>query len=112
MILSDRLYWRKAASRAAARKRVRQLKAGGATEFTSPIPFQVSRLAGRRNLVSLPGPAHHVGRLGHLLFELAVGRAASGAGGCLCGVRDLGSLAITPAAYVSRRGRAVSRRRR
>ena len=69
-------------------------------------------LADRGNRFSVPGPAHHVGYPGHLLFESAVGRGASGAGGGLCSVLDLGSLAVTPAAYVRGLHRAVSRRGR
>ena len=80
---------------------VRQLRrAGGAIEFTSQVSVQVSWLADRGILVSMPGPAHRVGHPGDLLFEFALGRGASGLGGGLCGIRDLGVLAVAPAAYV------------
>ena len=40
-----------------------------------------------------------MGHAGDLLFESAVARTAAGAGGRICGVRDLGHLAVAPAAH-------------
>src|SRR6202008_80700 len=57
------------------------------------------RLADHGTLVPASGLAHRVGHLGNLLFKPAVGRTASGTGGSLCGIRDLGSLAFAPAAH-------------
>ena len=92
---------------------VRQLRrAGGNTELTSRLPDQVSRLADRGSWLSVPGPAHRLGHPGHLLFEFAVGRAASGVGGGFCGVRDLGLLAVASTGYVRGRDCVVSRRSR
>src|SRR5262249_57102344 len=48
----------------------------GAAEVRSWLPVQVSWLADRRHLGCLPNRAHHLGHLGHLLFESSVGRAA------------------------------------
>ena len=47
----------------------------------------------------MSGHAHRVGHPGDLLFELALGRVAPDFGWRVCGVRDLGVLAVTPTAY-------------
>ena len=84
-------------------------RAGGATELTARVPVQVFRLADRRTLVSVRGVTHRLGNAGHLLLESALALAALRVGRGLCGVRDLGPLAVAATADVPGRNRAVSR---
>ena len=85
---------------------------GGATEVTSRVPLQASRLAAKGDLAALPIRACDVGHASHLLFKSPMGRLAFGIGGGLCGVRNLGALVVAPAAHVRGFHRVVSWRRR
>src|SRR5687768_9976370 len=85
---------------------------GGAIERASRVLAQTSRMADLGNPGAMSGCAHRVGRLGDLLRELALAGAASGFGGRVRGVCDLGVLAGTPTAHVQGRARGVSWRGR
>src|SRR5215468_8183369 len=49
-------------------------------------------------MVSVPSLAHYMGRLGHLLFEPAIGWVASGVSGVLYRTCDMAALGVTSAA--------------
>src|SRR6516165_2464666 len=88
-------------------------------EFTSttcprlmwPPHVDVSQLADHGNQASGPDDRHHMDHARHLFFESSVARAAVGAGGGVCGVRDLGVLAVAPAAHAGSSNRAGARDR-
>src|SRR5262249_33441227 len=62
---------------------------------------QISQLADQGNMVSVPGPAHYMGGLGHLLFEPAVRRIASCDGDILCSTCDMAALDIARTTRIS-----------
>ena len=68
--------------------------------------------ADRRNLVSVPNPAHHLGHTRNLLFESAVGHAAVGVSRNVCSIRRLGLLDHAATEHVRGFSRIVCRRGR
>src|SRR5215813_2525850 len=71
----------------------------------------VAQLADRGNQASSPNYRHHMDHARHLFFESAVADAAVGTGGGVCGVRDLGVLAVAPVANADSGNRAGTRGR-
>ena len=63
-------------------------------------------------MASVPGLAHRMGNLGHLLFQSAVCRIACRVGDVLCGTSDMAALAVAGSARAGGLRRAVSRRGR
>src|SRR6516225_395690 len=59
----------------------------------------VAQLVDRGNQACGPDCRHHMDHARHLFFEPAVARSAVGTGGGVCCVRDLGVLAVAPAAH-------------
>ena len=82
------------------------------TEFERPLPIQSSQLADQGSMGSVPGLAHRMGHLGHLLFQSAVCWIACRVGDILCGTSDMAALAVARSARVRGLHHAVSRRGR
>jgi len=63
-------------------------------------------------MVSVPGLDHHMGHLGHLLFQSAICWIAHRVGGVLCSTRDMAALVVAQSTLVSCLHHVVSRRGR
>src|SRR5215472_994800 len=68
------------------------------TGYTWPSYVDLTPLIDCRNQPSGPDRGHHMDYARHLFFESAVARAAVRVGGGVCGIRDLGVLAVAGAA--------------